>query len=71
MIARHPDVSGEALQAWFDLRARRVIGIHWGTFALGQEPYDERLDAWLEAAESRRLSPDVIRVLKPGEAMNW
>ena len=72
MIARPVHMSPEeALQAWFDLRARRFIGIHWGTFSLGQEPYDEPPRRLAEAAESRRLSPDVVRVLKPGETMTW
>ena len=72
VIARPVHMSPEeALQAWVDLRARRFIGIHWGTFALGQEPYEGPAGRLAEAAEARRLSPDVVRVLKPGETIAW
>jgi len=72
VIARPVHMSPEeALQAWVDLRARRFIGIHWGTFALGQEPYEEPPRRLAEAAEERRLNPEVVRVLKPGETIDW
>jgi N-acyl-phosphatidylethanolamine-hydrolysing phospholipase D len=61
----------EALQAWRDLRATDFIGIHWGTFKLAREPYDEpprRI-----AAEVARLELDrgKIWLPKPGETLNW
>jgi L-ascorbate metabolism protein UlaG (beta-lactamase superfamily) len=61
----------EALQAWRDLRATDFIGIHWGTFKLAREPYDEpprRI-----AAQVARLEVDPARVWlpKPGETLNW
>ena len=72
VIARPVHMSPEeALQAWIDLRARRFIGIHWGTFALGQEPYDEPPRRLAEAAEARRLNPEIVRALKPGETITW
>ncbi len=43
----------------------------WGTFALGQEPYEEPPRRLAEAAEARGLNPDVVRVLKPGETIAW
>jgi L-ascorbate metabolism protein UlaG (beta-lactamase superfamily) len=57
----------EALQASLDLQASKLLGIHWGTFALGREPYDE--PPRRVAAESRRLGLDAsaVRILKPGE----
>ena len=61
----------EALQAWRDLRATDFIGIHWGTFKLAREPYDEpprRI-----AAEVARLEIDRSKIWlpKPGETLNW
>ena len=41
-IARPVHISPEeALQAAIDLRAAHFVGIHWGTFALAREPFDE------------------------------
>lgn len=40
MAPQHVDVD-EALQIHLDLGARRSLGVHWGTFALSDEPLDE------------------------------
>jgi N-acyl-phosphatidylethanolamine-hydrolysing phospholipase D len=61
----------EALQASLDLRSARFIGIHWGTFKLAREPYDEpprRI-----AAEVARLDLDPRSILmpKPGQTLGW
>jgi len=61
----------EALQAALDLRANRLLGVHWGTFALAREPYDEP-PARLRAEIARRqLDPASAWILKPGETKNW
>jgi N-acyl-phosphatidylethanolamine-hydrolysing phospholipase D len=61
----------EALQASLDLRATRLLGIHWGTFALAREPYDE--PPRRVAAEVTRLAldPKSVWILKPGETTPW
>lgn len=61
----------ESLQAWTDLRATKFLGIHWGTFSLGREPYDEPPRLLAEAATERKLDPKSIWVLKPGETVGW
>jgi L-ascorbate metabolism protein UlaG (beta-lactamase superfamily) len=61
----------EALQAWVDLRARRFLGIHWGTFALPHEPADEPPRRLAEAAARRRLPRDAVWTLRPGETRTW
>jgi N-acyl-phosphatidylethanolamine-hydrolysing phospholipase D len=50
----------EAVMAFMDARCQRAVGMHWGTFALTDEPMREpalRLDA-----ETRRigLQPDAF-----------
>jgi L-ascorbate metabolism protein UlaG (beta-lactamase superfamily) len=61
----------EALQAWEDLRAREFLGIHWGTFALAREPYDEP-PARLAAEVRRRGFPaERIWTPKPGFTLDW
>ena len=61
----------EALRIFGDVRARRFVPIHWGTFDLAEEPLAEppvRLEA-----EARRLGlgPDRIWILKHGETRGW
>jgi L-ascorbate metabolism protein UlaG (beta-lactamase superfamily) len=57
----------EALQAGLDLRARRLLGIHWGTFALGREPHDEPPRRLAAEVGRRNLDAGAVRILKPGE----
>ena len=59
----------QAVRAFQDLGARALLGMHWGTFKLTDEPLDEppqRLEA-----ERRRLglSPERVRVLAVGETL--
>jgi N-acyl-phosphatidylethanolamine-hydrolysing phospholipase D len=61
----------DALQAWLDVRGQRFVGIHWGTFALAQEPYDEPPKRLAAEAARREMDPEVIWVLKPGETRHW
>jgi L-ascorbate metabolism protein UlaG (beta-lactamase superfamily) len=61
----------EALQAWLDVRGRRFVGIHWGTFALAEEPYDEPPRRLAAEVERRGLDADAVWVLKPGETRHW
>lgn len=57
----------EALQAFFDLKARVMVPMHYNTFRLGREPMDEPLSRLLTAAEQsgalERVAP-----LKEGES---
>lgn len=51
MAAQHTDPE-EAIQIMLDLDARAAVGMHWGTFKMTDEPWDEprvRLEAGLSA----------------------
>jgi len=61
----------EALQAWSDLGAKRFIGIHWGTFMLAREPYDEPPRRLAAEVARRGLDPSAIWITRPGETMAW
>ena len=61
----------EALQATLDLRATRLLGVHWGTFALAREPYDEPPTRLRAEIERRRIEPERVWILKPGETRAW
>jgi N-acyl-phosphatidylethanolamine-hydrolysing phospholipase D len=54
-----------------DVRGRRLVPIHWGTFDLAEEPIEEPPVRLL--AEARRLGLDSGRLwmLKHGETRRW
>jgi N-acyl-phosphatidylethanolamine-hydrolysing phospholipase D len=61
----------EALQAASDLRARAMVPIHWGTFALAREPFEEPPRRLLAEAGRLGLDSDAVILLKPGETRRW
>ena len=61
----------EALQASRDLRASAFIGIHWGTYKLAREPYDEPPRRIAAEVERLKLDPATIWLPKPGETLDW
>jgi L-ascorbate metabolism protein UlaG (beta-lactamase superfamily) len=56
----------EALQAFLDLGARRMIPMHYGTFRLSQEPMAEPVERLLAAAKQAGVAGSVC-VLPEGE----
>jgi N-acyl-phosphatidylethanolamine-hydrolysing phospholipase D len=71
-IARPVHMSPEdALQASLDLRSARFIGIHWGTFELAREPYDEPPRRIAAEVVRLGLDPRSIWLPKPGETLGW
>lgn len=67
MGPQHVD-PGEAVQIHQDVRAKRSIGIHWGTFALAHEYYLEPPEKLAKEAEKAGLNKDDFFVLKHGES---
>jgi N-acyl-phosphatidylethanolamine-hydrolysing phospholipase D len=61
----------ESLQAWTDLRADKFLAIHWGTFSLGREPYNEPPRLLADAVKERGVDPHRIWVPKPGQTITW
>ncbi|HEX7788502.1 MAG TPA: MBL fold metallo-hydrolase [Methylomirabilota bacterium] len=61
----------EAIQASLDLHAAHFVGVHWGTFALAREAYDEPPRRLAAEIERRHLDPAVAWVLHPGETRRW
>ncbi|MGK2911974.1 MAG: MBL fold metallo-hydrolase [Sphingobium sp.] len=70
MAAQHTDPE-EAIQIMLDLDARAALGIHWGTFKLTDEPWEDpalRLKAGLQA---RNIDPDRFKALRPAEFADY
>jgi N-acyl-phosphatidylethanolamine-hydrolysing phospholipase D len=61
----------EAVQAARDLQARVLLGIHWGTFDLGEEPLDEPPARMLAEASRRGFDAARAWILRPGETRGW
>jgi L-ascorbate metabolism protein UlaG (beta-lactamase superfamily) len=57
----------EAVQVMLDVQARMAIGVHWGTFALTDEPLDQPPRDLAVALSSRGIGADRFTVLRHGE----
>jgi len=66
MAYQHMD-PGEAYQAFLDLRARVMLPMHWGTFALTDEPLDRPPRELAEVVAKRAGRDERVRVLAVGE----
>jgi N-acyl-phosphatidylethanolamine-hydrolysing phospholipase D len=61
----------QALQLAEELGARRVVGMHFGTFDLSDESLDEPPRRFRLEAQRRRLSEDRAWLMKVGETRRW
>jgi N-acyl-phosphatidylethanolamine-hydrolysing phospholipase D len=61
----------EALRIGLDVRARRMVAMHFGTFDLADEPLSEPPRRFLAEAERLGLGPDRAWILKVGETRDW
>lgn len=57
----------QSLQAFLEVRAEKMLVIHWGTFDLADEPLDEPPRLLRAAAELQNLDPARIWIFQPGE----
>jgi N-acyl-phosphatidylethanolamine-hydrolysing phospholipase D len=61
----------QAVAASADLRARVLLGMHWGTFDLADEPIGEPPRRMLAEADRRGIPPARAWILKIGETRRW
>ncbi len=57
----------QALQAYLDVRAEKMLAIHWGTFDLADEPMDQPPKDLRTAAEALGINQEKIWVFQHGE----
>jgi L-ascorbate metabolism protein UlaG (beta-lactamase superfamily) len=68
-MRRHHVSPEEAVQVHRDIRSRKSVAIHWGTFILTDEPLDEPPARLKKAMEARGLPPEAFVVLEHGETI--
>ncbi len=61
----------ESVQAAIDLNARVLLGMHWGTFDLAEEPLDEPPRRMLAESHRRGIPGARAWILKIGETRGW
>jgi N-acyl-phosphatidylethanolamine-hydrolysing phospholipase D len=61
----------EAVQTFLDLNARILLGIHWGTFDLAEEPLEEPPQRMLAEISRRDIERDRAWIFKIGETRRW
>ena len=59
----------EAVQVHLDVRSRKSLAIHWGTFVLTDEPLDRPPEELEEAKKRAGIADEAFVVLKHGETM--
>ncbi len=58
----------DAVQLMLDLDSKRAMAVHWGTFALTQEAFDQPPLDLAAALHERGLAPDLVWLLRHGES---
>ncbi|MBP6357589.1 MAG: phospholipase, partial [Burkholderiaceae bacterium] len=66
MKAMHANPA-DAVQILLDLEAKQAMGVHWGTFRLTQEAFDQPPRDLAVALRERGLRPDAVWLLRHGE----
>jgi N-acyl-phosphatidylethanolamine-hydrolysing phospholipase D len=61
----------QAVDAYTDLRAVRFVPIHYGTYPLSEEPFDEPPKLLLETVKKKKLKEENFWILKLGEVKEW
>ena len=59
----------EAIQIHKDIKSKRSIGMHWGTFILTDEPMREPVEKLEQLTEQQNMSPEEFTVMQHGRTI--
>lgn len=59
----------QSIQAFLDLKATHFIGMHWGTFDLAEEPFDEPGKIIPEIAKENHIPSSLVHILPIGGSL--
>ena len=57
----------QAIQVAQDVNAKNMIGMHWGTLNLSDEPLDEPIKRFKQAAQAQNIKSSAVLLMKLGE----
>jgi len=60
----------EAVQIHIDVRSKKSVGIHWGTWALANEYFMEPPQKLSQAVQIKQLDPSSFITVKHGEILD-
>jgi N-acyl-phosphatidylethanolamine-hydrolysing phospholipase D len=67
LLGQHHTNPEQAVQIALDIDAKNIVGMHWGTLNLSDEPVDEPIARLKKAAQSRNFESDAVWLMKLGE----
>ena len=59
----------EAVQVLVDVRGKRGVGVHWGTFELSKEPYAEPRERLKAEVAKRGMTEDTFTCTNIGQTL--
>lgn len=71
MMNRHHLNPEQALDVFEEVRGRKFLAVHWGSFDLTYEPCDEPPKRLKTEAAARGYDPDTVNCLRVGELLPW
>jgi N-acyl-phosphatidylethanolamine-hydrolysing phospholipase D len=64
-LDQHVDLE-EAVQIHLDLGAKRSVGVHWGTFALADDPLDQPLHTLAGVRDAKGVAEEAFFLMPVG-----
>ena len=71
LMRRHHLNPEQALDVFEQVRGGKLLAVHWGSFDLTYEPYDEPPKRLKAEAAARGYTPDTVNILRVGELLQW
>ena len=59
----------EAIQIHKDIKSKRSIGMHWGTFILTDEPMREPIEKLKQLTKQKNMPPEEFAIMEHGKTI--